>query len=110
MFFLCASHVRHRAAERSPHAGDQARPEVILYEWQLARGRSRGIANSLWSAISPGHKVRVFALSVSDKLGGFREHDAIDAYFTKPVNMAMLDQFLAESRDSPDEIQARHEK
>ncbi len=71
------------------------RPDVILYEWQLARGRSRGIANVLRSASVPGGKLHVFVLSVSEEPADFREHDAIDAYFTKPINMSALDDLLA---------------
>lgn len=72
-------------------------PEVIIYEWQLARRRSRGIANVLRSAITPGRAVRIFVLSVSEEPEGFREHDAIDAYFTKPIDMSMLDRLMAEA-------------
>lgn len=52
--------------------------------------------------IESGATIRVCVLSVSEEPADFRDHDTIDAYFTKPINMSLLDELLARPMSAAD--------
>lgn len=72
--------------------GARFQPNVVLYEWILARAEQRGTAAVLRTAL-PGALLVV--LSAIEEPAGFRDVERVDGYFTKPVNMQLLDDTLA---------------
>jgi CheY-like chemotaxis protein len=71
------------------------RPDIVLYEWCLRRGDGLGLAAKMRSAsVRDGRVVRVIVVSVMAEPAGFCLHELVDAYFTKPVDMSILQREL----------------
>jgi DNA-binding response OmpR family regulator len=68
-------------------------PDVIIYEW-ATRGEQRlGLSHQVREQTGR-HPVVVIVLSAVDEPPGFRASESIDAYLTKPMNLATLESLI----------------
>ena len=68
-------------------------PDVVLYEWNLRDGEGIGLAKRLRAA--SGCVMTVIALSTLNEPQEFRANEQVDAYVTKPFDVAQLECLLA---------------
>jgi CheY-like chemotaxis protein len=74
-------------------------PDVIIYEWYTRTDERIGLSVRLRQRVeSTERTIAILILSSIDEPEGFREREAIDAYLTKPMNLAELEPFLKRSR------------
>jgi DNA-binding response OmpR family regulator len=75
---------------------DEFKPEAVVLEWRLAGDRGRGLASALRArSAASSRKLIVLVVSTSDEPDGFRDLESIDAYFTKPISMIRIAEWLA---------------
>jgi two-component system, OmpR family, response regulator len=65
------------------------RPRVVLYEWYRRDGRGLGLAKALRAACALS--MMVIAVSALDQPHGFCATEEVDAYITKPFDVARLE-------------------
>lgn len=72
----------------------QFQPHVVIYEWDLHGGDGPGLAQRLREASAA--LVMVIALSARDEPEQFRQTERVDAYVTKPVDLADLESMFGD--------------
>jgi DNA-binding response OmpR family regulator len=68
-------------------------PDVIIYEWATRTEQRVGLSQQIREKAGL-HPVVVIVLSAVDEPAGFRASERIDAYLTKPMNVAALEPFI----------------
>ncbi len=71
-------------------AVERFRPDVVIYEWNLRNDAGIGLAAKL-HARAAARQLTVIAVSTLNEPDGFRTRESVQAYFTKPLDMAVLD-------------------
>jgi DNA-binding response OmpR family regulator len=69
------------------------RPDAVVYEWNLRDGKGIGLAKRLRD-LSP-QEIMLIALSALDEPENFCANEQVDAYVTKPFDLAQLESMFA---------------
>ena len=83
------------STEAALTAIDTFKPDLIIYEWYARCDVRLGLSVRLRARAAAYRAVpAVIILSALDEPAGFREHEAIDAYLTKPIGPSELEAAL----------------
>lgn len=70
---------------------DDVAPHIVIYDWSPRREGCAGLARTLRDrAASRGRALRIIAVSVLEEPNGFVHAEAVDAFFTKPLQLRQV--------------------
>lgn len=74
---------------------DNFKPEIVILEWSLRDRSGLGLARQLRSrSAAQGRSLTVVVVSTANEPAGFLDEEHVDAYFTKPISMGVVEEWF----------------